>query len=113
MDKNIRTIIFTGILAFILLFGLNAYALTVTFPNPLQSTTLNDIVNVLIDLLFKIGIILVPLFIIYGAFMIATAGGNPEQVSRGRKIIVWTCVGLVFLLLFRGLFDLVLSLLGA
>jgi hypothetical protein len=82
------------------------------FDNPLGNRTLEDIVDALTDLLFKIAVVMVPLFIIYAAFLIVTAGGNPEQASKGRKIIVWASLGFAVVLLARGLFDLVLGLLG-
>lgn len=112
MRKITRAILFTGFLTGIIWLSVPVYSLTINFPNPLQNNTLDDIVSALTDLLFRIAVVIVPLLIIYAGFLIVTAGGSPEQASKGRKLIVWTSIGFVFILLFRGLFDLVLGLLG-
>ena len=90
-----------------------AVAGVIVFDDPLmKNQTLDGIVDALVDLIFKIGVVVAPLLIIFGAFLIVTAGGSAEQVVRGRKVILWTDVGCALVLLARGLVDLIGGLLG-
>lgn len=41
---------------------------------------------------------IVVLLLVYGGFLYATAGGNQENVGKAKKIIVWTIIGMVFVL---------------
>lgn len=39
------------------------------------------------------------LFIIIGGFMMISAGGEEEKIEKGKKILVWTAVGVGILLM--------------
>ncbi len=39
------------------------------------------------------------LFILFGAFTITTAAGNPEKLESGKTIIISAIAGLIFLIL--------------
>lgn len=80
--------------------------------DPLGGATFEGIVGNLIDFIFNIAIILVPLVILAGAFMFVTAGGNPEQANKARKTITWAVVGFVVALLSKGIFEMIKELIG-
>jgi len=56
--------------------------------------------------------VLVGLFVIWGAFDIVTAAGTPEKIGSGRLKITWALVGLAVALLSKALPSLVKALLG-
>ncbi len=56
--------------------------------------------------------VLVALFILWGAFNIVTAGGSPEKVGTGRSYIIYALVGLAVALLAKALPSIVQALLG-
>lgn len=62
--------------------------------------------------LYYIAVPLVVIFIIYGGFVILTAGDRPEKVSDGRKIITSAVVGLLIALLAWLLIDIILQLIA-
>lgn len=80
--------------------------------NPLKYNVFEDIIEGLINFLFKIGIALAPLMIIIGGFLFVTAGGNIEQVNRAKKIIIWTLIGFLIVLLAQGIMNLIEVILG-
>ena len=84
----------------------------VIIDNPLDATTTEEIIENLIGFLFKIGIVLAPLMIIIGGFLFVTAGGNIEQVNRAKKIIIWTLIGFLIVLLAQGIMNLIEVILG-
>ena len=80
--------------------------------NPLAAEDFNVIVDKIVDFIFNIAIILVPLMAIVAGFLFVTAGGNPEQIKRARDIIIWSAVGLVIVLLSKGIGAIINQILG-
>lgn len=70
--------------------------------NPLKCDTLECALEALFNFLFFLAMALGPLLIIYAAFLILTAAGNPERVNRGKTIIFWTLIALAIVLLAKG-----------
>ncbi len=85
---------------------------TVCIENPLNAPDFNTIVDNLINFIFKISIILVPLMIIVGAFFIMTAAGDPKKVGTGKNMIIYTLVGFTIVLLAKGILNVIKQLLG-
>jgi len=50
-------------------------------------------------------IVLVVLFLLVGAYVLATSGGNPERVKRAQRIIFWTIIGYLVMLLAKGIIN--------
>ncbi len=57
--------------------------------------TAQNVVSFLTTLLFFIG---VPVFVMWGGFLIITAGGSPDKVKEGRKVITDALIGAVIAL---------------
>lgn len=49
----------------------------------------------LINLFLSLIILIAPVVIIFGAFMILTSGGSPERVAYGKRVIVYVVIGLL------------------
>ena len=69
-------------------------------------------VNTVTDWLFYILVVLTSLLVIFGAFTISTAGGDPGKVSSGRNYILYAMVGLALALLSRAIPRIVEGLVG-
>jgi len=106
MKKIIFALIF-GML--ILPIFVSAYS--ITFNNPLNSDMLKVTIDKLVGLVFNISLGLGPLFIIIGAVVISTAGSNPEQAATGKRIIIYTLIGLAIVFLAKALVYIVINLL--
>jgi len=46
-------------------------------------------------------------------FLYVTAAGNPQKTEQAKKIIIYTVIGLVVLLLAKGLTEVLKSVIGA
>lgn len=62
--------------------------------------------------LYYIAVPLVVIFIIYGGFVILTAGDSPEKVQNGRGIITSAVIGLLIALLAWLLIDIILQVIS-
>jgi hypothetical protein len=86
--------------AAILMLASASQALAITFTNPLTNTagsasdpTLSDLIDKILGFLFGLAVIVCPIFILWGAFLIATSGGEAEKSKQGRQIITYAAVG--------------------
>lgn len=75
----------------------------VTIKNPLKYETFDKLVEAIINFIFYLALTLSPLMIIVGAFYFVTAAGDVKRVETGKKIITYTLIGFVIILLAKGL----------
>ncbi len=80
--------------------------------NPLSAESLEELVENLIDFIFKIALVLTPLMIIIAGFLLVTAGGSIEQVTKAKRIILWAVIGFLIVLLAKGIVAIIKGLLG-
>lgn len=62
--------------------------------------------------IFTAGVIIAPIMIVIGAFMFLTGGDNPTRLASGKKVMIWAIVGLVLILLAKGIFTAFRSIIG-
>jgi len=79
----------------------------IRIPNPLNATTVEEVIENIIDLITWTAIILAPLIALIGAFYILTSGGKPQQVDKGKKTIFYALAALFIVLFARGLIGLI------
>ena len=75
----------------------------VRIENPLKAKSFEDLINRLIDFIFKLAIMIAPIMIIVAGFYFITAAGEPEKINTAKKIILWTLIGLLVVLSAKGL----------
>ena len=80
--------------------------------NPLGSTNFVGIINNILNLLFNFALVLSPLMIVVAGIMFVTAGGSPDRISTAMRILLWTAVGFVIILLARGLVVVIRAIIG-
>jgi hypothetical protein len=67
--------------------------------NPLGSTsTINDLIRVLLQGVIKIGIPIITLAIIYSGFLFVSAQGNSEKLGEAKRALIYTLIGAAILL---------------
>jgi hypothetical protein len=84
-----------------LLFPLLAFAFELK--NPLKYKTFADLINAIIDLAWTVSLVLAPLLIIIGGFYFISSVGDPSKVETGKKIILYTLIGLLIIMIAKGL----------
>jgi len=79
----------------------------VTIPNPLGTESFIDLINRVIDFLLKVAVPLAALVILYAGFLFLTAGGNEERVKSAKRAFLWAVVGIIILMIARGMVTLI------
>ena len=85
---------------------------SVCYCNPLEGQGLEAITTPIINFIFKLSIVAVPVLITWAAFLLVTSTGDAEKIKNAKKIIIWTIVGFSLVLLSRGASDLLNSIIG-
>ncbi len=133
--KNVVSKICSGIvlsILFVMIFSMVSFAATKTFeqdpggtktfisggkdgtiniPNPLGVSSFSQLLNRIINFLILIATPLVTLMILYAAFQIMTAAGDPAQFSKGRQTILYVTLGYLLLLVSKGIISVIESFL--
>ncbi len=63
------------------------------FSNPLASGSITALIGAIADVIFKIGVPVAALFIIYSGLMFVTARGSEEQLKKAKTTFMWTIIG--------------------
>jgi hypothetical protein len=82
--------------------GAGGTGLTLTNPFGASCNDLNCPINNIIDFVFYISLPLVTIMVLWGGIQMATAAGNPEKFSTGKKTLLYAAVGFVVVLLAKG-----------
>lgn len=77
------------------------------YENPLKACSFEDLIGRIINFIFAVSLVLTPLMIIIAGFYFITAAGNPEKIKTAKDIILYTIIGLVIVLLSKGLVDVI------
>lgn len=77
------------------------------YDNPLLWEDVPEFIERAVIFFFTIFLYSSPLLIIIGAYIMVASGGIPSRIDLGKKIIIWTLVGLAVMLISRGLIVLV------
>ena len=80
--------------------------------NPLNATSFEELVNNLINFIFYLALAITPLMIIIAGVQYVTAGGDPNKIQTAQKIILYTVIGLVIILLAKALIYVLQGVLG-
>ena len=104
---------------FFIFFINNVYAQTKSggttggLRDPLGGKTIFEILNRVIGYMIKIGAPIVALMVIYGGFLILTAGDKPEQVTNGKNTILYAAIGYAIIICSWGIIYIIGEVLGA
>ncbi|MDP3004099.1 MAG: TrbC/VirB2 family protein [Candidatus Azambacteria bacterium] len=109
-----------NLLIFTLFFGIvaigasNAIAQSVTIPNPLGSggSDIPTLIDTIATWLLGIGLTISTIIIIWAAFLFMTSGGSEKKVTQARQTLWYAIIGLVILLLAKGVTSIVRSFLS-
>ena len=69
-----------------------------TLINPLKANSLQEFLTGILDLIIRIGAIVVILMLVYVGFMFVSARGEPGKLTTAREALLWTIVGALILL---------------
>ncbi|PIP22997.1 MAG: hypothetical protein COX37_00980 [Candidatus Nealsonbacteria bacterium CG23_combo_of_CG06-09_8_20_14_all_39_17] len=81
-------------------------------PLPSDSDTLIEFVNKIIDVVFTLAVVLMPLMVIVGASMMMLQGMSEDNIKKGKMIIRFSMIGFVIILLAKGIVAMVKQIIG-
>lgn len=76
------------------------------------ATTTAEVIRTVTNVLFTVFTGLLLLMIIIGGYFILTAAGRPEQISKGKQVIVYAIIGFVIIILARGILVIIYRILN-
>ena len=100
------------ILALLSIFVFSVFAAEVTISSPIKHKDLVSLIEAIAKYVFAIGIVLCPIFIVWGGILIMTSGGDPTKYTLGKNVIICACIGLAIVLFSKGIVAIVKSILG-
>jgi len=106
-------LLLTLIFVFLPLFYGQAQPPPGSFPNPITATSFTGLAEKIITWIINIGISVAVIMIIYSALLFMTSAGNEEKVSKARKALTWSIIGLAILISSRAFIVLIKNILGA
>lgn len=92
--------------------GLCAPAGSVVICPPTTHGTFADLVNSIIDFIYTIALVFAPIMFIVAGFTYITSIGEPAKVKKAYDIAFWTAVGLLIVLLSKGIIIVIQDVLG-
>lgn len=104
--------IFPILISFIFLLVAFPVLADIVIDNPLQTDTFEGFIEAIVNFIFWIAIALVPLVVIIGAFYFVTSGGDPRKIQTAKDIILYTFIGLLIILLAKGIIGAIKAVLG-
>lgn len=75
--------------------------------NPIESTTLTELIKKVLEGVVKLGMPIIVLAIIYSGFLFVAAQGNSEKLDEAKRSLVYTLIGAAILLGSWGLAQLI------
>ncbi|MBI5306321.1 hypothetical protein HZB04_01925 [Candidatus Wolfebacteria bacterium] len=110
MKTNYK-IFFSTIFIFFYFISFNSFVLAQTgctdkvckLTNPLEGKTLTNLIEAFSNFLITVGSFILPIMVLYGAYLILTAGDKAEQVTSGKHVILWAVVGFIIILIASGI----------
>ncbi len=85
---------------------------TIAIENPLQADSFTELIYNIVNFLFRLSLPVGALMIVIAAYGFLTSAGDPEKVSRAKRIIIWTLVGIIVLFLSVAILAALQSMLG-
>ena len=81
--------------------------------NPLKYESIEELVEAIINFVFNLALVIAPLIIIIGGFYIITSSGNPEKIKTGKNIIIYALVGILIILVSKGVVAIITSFISS
>lgn len=86
--------------------------ITTGLQNPLEADSFAELIEDIIDWVANIGILIAVGMIIYSGVLFMIAGGKDEDITKAKKTLTWSLVGLAILIMGKNWVTLVRSILG-
>jgi len=97
LDKIKLALIFIFTPLFVFADNLNV-VFSLSDANPIDATNIYELIYAVLDVVIKLGAVVVVFFLVYSGFLFVTAQGNEDKISKAKGAFLWTVVGAIVLL---------------
>jgi hypothetical protein len=80
--------------------------------NPICASTFEQLIGSLVNFIFYLALAIAPIMFIIAGLSFVTAAGDPAKIQKARDIALWTAVGLVVILMAKGIISLIIEIFG-
>ncbi|MDP2820936.1 MAG: hypothetical protein Q8O39_01890 [bacterium] len=114
--KNNLQLVFTVVFLFVVFSA--AIPLTpisagnTVIDNPLSYSTFEELISHILDFVTILALIIVPLIIVYAAFLYMASEGDPNKVKTAQAMIFYAIIGLILVLLSRAIISIIHGILS-
>ncbi|MEA3296096.1 MAG: hypothetical protein U9Q27_03105, partial [Patescibacteria group bacterium] len=92
--------------------GLCAPKGSVVICPPTTHASFTDLVNSIINFIYTIALVIAPVMFIVAGFTYITSIGEPAKIKKAYDIALWTAIGLLIVLLSKGIIVVIKEVLG-
>lgn len=78
--------------------------------NPIGVDTFEEVVEKIINFLLQVAIVLTPLMVLIGGFLLAMSAGDPQKSSQAKNLIIWALIGFAIILFAKAIMSVILQL---
>lgn len=78
---------------------------TICIKNPLCAQSFEELINSIIDGLWTISLVLVPMMIIIAGYFFVTSTGDPEKINTAKKMILYALIGFLIITCAKGIIQ--------
>ena len=71
--------------------------------NPISANSLGQLFNLILTFITTLAVLVLPLVVIYAAYMLVSGRGDPQQVVQARTMLMWAAIAFIIVLLARGI----------
>lgn len=96
--KNILAALLLLMLFFSIIFASGASAQTVTFPNPIEANSLQELLVGFLNALRGVVITIAIIFIVIGGILYMTSGGDDKKITQAKSCWTGAVIGLAIVL---------------
>ncbi|NQV00786.1 MAG: hypothetical protein HQ537_01530 [Parcubacteria group bacterium] len=82
------------------------------FENPLESEDFTELAESIIEWIVNIGILIAVFMIIYSGILFMISRGNDEDITKAKKALMWSLIGLAILIMGKTWITLIESILS-
>ncbi|KPJ57101.1 hypothetical protein AMJ49_02185 [Parcubacteria bacterium DG_74_2] len=111
--RNDRILLMKRIFLVLFLFlPFLVFAQGIVIPNPLTATSIEEVIEGIVDFLFYVALAVAPLMWIIAGLLLTFAAGDPKKVDTAKKIAFYTVIGFAIVMFAKGIISVLKDILG-
>lgn len=98
----------TALLLFFILFHFTKGAI-IEIKNPLNATSFEALISSILNFLKTVSLVVGPIILVVAGYFFVTSMGDPQKVSQAKKMVIYTLIGVLIIVLAEGIVNVIKS----